>query len=129
LALKVGMTPQQFWEEDPELMWAYLEAERMRNKEKMQYDNSFAHLQGTYYLMALQQVLQFSKHPKKIYPKKPFDLKLEIEPAKPLSVRQKEYEEMREIQLKEMCKRFNNQQSDSKSAVVRMMAKMKKREE
>ena len=95
----------------------------------LKYDNYMAHIQATYNLMALQQVLQFSKHPKKIFPKKPFDLGFSEKSTKPLAVRQKEYEEMREIQLKEMCERFNSKQNDSKSAVVRMMANMKKREE
>lgn len=73
-ALKIGMTYEQFWEDDPQLFYSYLEAYNMKVEEQMIYDNQMAFIQSQYNLLALQQVLQFSKNPKKIFPDKPFDL-------------------------------------------------------
>ena len=71
LAIKVGMTPEQFWEQDPQLFWVYLDAYKQKQKEQAEYDNANAFNQGCYFLLALKDALQFSSHPKRIYPKKP----------------------------------------------------------
>lgn len=41
LALECGMTPQQFWDEDPDLLFAYRKAYVERN-------HTIAHIQGAY---------------------------------------------------------------------------------
>lgn len=104
MALKIGMTPDQFWNDDPELMGAYLEAYQQKFIEKYEYDNAYAHLQGQYFMLAIAQCLQFTKTPKKIYPKKPFDLGLKKKQNK---MSNKDYEEIRKIQVQNMVKRFN----------------------
>lgn len=71
LAIKVGMTPEQFWEQDPQLFWVYLDAYQQKQKEKFEYDNAKAFNQGYYFLLALRDSLQFTQHPKHIYPKQP----------------------------------------------------------
>lgn len=103
MALKIGMTPEQFWDEDPDLMGAYLEAYRMKQQEKMEYDNALAHLQGEYFVYALMQCLQFKKPVKEIYPKKPFQLGGNSNKK----ITQKDYEEIRKVQLQNMVKNFN----------------------
>lgn len=45
----------------------------MKVEEQKIYDNQMAFIQSQYNLLALQQVLQFSNNPKKIFPDKPFD--------------------------------------------------------
>ena len=71
LAIKVGMTPEQFWEQDPQLFWVYLGAYNQKQREQAEIDNANAFNQGYYFLLALKDALQFTSHPKKIYPKKP----------------------------------------------------------
>ena len=105
MALKIGMTPDQFWNDDPELMGAYLEAYQQKFEEKLEYDNSVAYLQGQYFMLAIAQCLQFSKSPKKIYPKKPLELGNKKKKNKQMS--QKDYEEIRKIQVQNMVKQFN----------------------
>ena len=104
MALKIGMTPDQFWNDDPELMGAYLEAYQQKFEEKFEYDNAYAHLQGQYFMLAIAQCLQFTKNPKKIYPKKPFELNKK---KKNKAMTKQEYEEIRKIQVQNMVKRFN----------------------
>lgn len=80
----------------------------MRMKTQMQYDNQMAFIQGKYYLLALQQVLQFKTPIKKIYPKKPFDI-LGSE-QKQLSPKEKQlqFEEERKLKMKELSTIFKN---------------------
>ena len=106
MALKIGMTPEQFWEDDPDLMGAYLEAYRMKEEERVVNENYFMWLQGQYQMMAMAQVFQFTKSPKKIYPKKPFNIgKDKSEP-----MTQKDYEKIRKIQMQNMVERFKQEQ-------------------
>lgn len=99
------MTPQQFWEDDPDLMGAYLEAYKQKEEDEFTKRNYEMWLNGQYQMMALAQVLQFTKTPKKIYPKKPFDLSNKKKEA----MTQKEYEQIRKIQVKNMVERFKKQ--------------------
>ena len=103
LAIRVGMTPDQFWNDDPDLLGMYLEAYEQEQKAKFEYDNSVAFLQGQYFLMAIAQCLQFSKHPKSIYPKKPFDLSPNQVSEQ---VKQMQFEEERKAQMRERCAMF-----------------------
>lgn len=98
------MTPERFWDGDPDDFWVYWDAYEMTKKEEQKDDNVRAFNQGQYFLLALTQVLQFSKHPKKIFPKEPLQLKSD----KKVQFTQKEYEEIRKIQAKAMVERFNS---------------------
>lgn len=100
------MTPNQFWNDDPDDLWAYWEAYQDKAKEMAEINNANAFNQGQYFLCALAQCLQFSKHPKQIYPKKPFALS----GNKKVQMTQNEYEEIRKIQMQELEKRFNSSQ-------------------
>lgn len=104
LALNSGMTPKQFWEDDPELFYSYMDAYEMRKKEEAIESDIKAYNQAYYFLLALQQCLQFSSNPKRIFPKKPFSKsnKNIINDMTP-----EEYQELRKIQLQEMVKRYN----------------------
>ena len=68
----MGMTSQQFWEDDPELYWAYLEAENQKRREQVEYDNALAHRLGLYIKLAIGSNFE----PKIKYPKEPFSLGL-----------------------------------------------------
>lgn len=97
------MTPERFWEDDPDEFWAYWDAYKMKKEEEIREDNAKAYNLGQYFLLAIAQNLQFTKHPKQIYPKKPFDLNTD----KKVKLTQKDYEEMRKIQMMQMDKMFN----------------------
>ena len=68
------MTPEQFWYQDPQLFWVYLDAYQQKQKEQEEYDNINAFNQGYYFLLALRDAWQFTSNPKHIYPKKPLDI-------------------------------------------------------
>ena len=106
LAIRIGMTPEQFWYDDPDYFWAYLEAYEQKTKLQFEYDNNVAFLQGQYFMAAIAQCLQFTKTPKRIYPKKPFDISNN---KQEISKEQKylEYEEQRKLDMKMRCKLFN----------------------
>lgn len=107
LALTLGMTYEQFWNDDPDLFYSYLEAYNMKIKNQMIYDNQMAYIQAQYNLMALQQVLQFSKNPKKIFPRKPFDLFGDNKPKNNYE-NHLIYEEQRKAKMKELSAMFKN---------------------
>lgn len=98
------MTYSQFWYDDPELFWVYLEAYEQEQKARFEYDNSIAFLQGQYFMMAIAQCLQFSKHPKKIYPKQPFNV---IKNDTPEEIKQMQFMEQRKAEMKARCEMFN----------------------
>ena len=104
MAIKIGMTPSQFWEDDPDDFWAYWDAYQMKKQEEAIISNVNAFNQGQYMMLAIAQCLQFSKHPKKIYPKEPFKLKSE----KKKEMTNEEYQEIRKAQMIQMEKIFNS---------------------
>lgn len=104
------MTYDQFWNDDPDIFWVYLEAYEQEQKAKFEYDNSVAFLQGQYFLLAIAQCLQFSKHPKNIYPKKPFELSKNKVSEQ---VKQMQYEEIRKAQMKARCDMFRKNRRKS----------------
>lgn len=106
------MTPEQFWEEDPELFFSYMDAYEMKKEEEAIESDCKAYNQAQYFLLALQQVLQFSRHPKRIFPKKPFTQTNKKNPTKNMSP--EEYQEIRKIQLQESVKRFNQNKKKEK---------------
>lgn len=75
------MTPHQFWNEDPDLLWAYLDAYKLKTKEMAQHNNTQCFNQGFYFLLALRDI-ETNKygHKKDIYPKKPIPLAGERKP-------------------------------------------------
>ena len=97
------MTYKQFWYEEPEMFWVYLEAFEQEQKARFEYDNSVAFLQGQYFMMAIAQCLQFSKHPKKIYPKKPFNVSKDETPEE---IKQMQFMEMRKAEMKARAEMF-----------------------
>lgn len=72
VALMMGMSPFEFWHDDPELYCYYLEAYNLKKEAEAAEQNYYRWLQGMYFNYALAQNLQFSKSPKEIYPSKPF---------------------------------------------------------
>lgn len=102
------MTPNQFWNDDPDDLWAYVSAYEQDLKEQVEYDNVQAYNQGIYFMLALKQSLQFGKGIKKIYPDKP------LEPNKKgrVQMTQEEYEEVRKMQLQKMARNFNKQKQN-----------------
>lgn len=98
MALKIGMTHKQFWEDDPQDFFDLWYAYEERRKEQMKYDNMMAYNLGRYFMLAVGQVMQFTSQPKQIYPKKPFELFKEEQ--KPLS--QEEIDMIRKAQFKRM---------------------------
>lgn len=103
LAIRFGMTYEQFWYGEPEMFWVYLEAYEQEQKARFEYDNSVAFLQGQYFMMAIAQCLQFSKHPKKIYPKKPFNVSKDETPEE---IKQMQFMEMRKAEMKARAEMF-----------------------
>lgn len=99
------MTPERFWEDDPDEFWAYWDAYEMRKTDEARESNIKAFNLGQYFMLAIAQNLQFTKHPKQIYPKKPFDLVKD----KKVKLTQKEYEEIRKVQMMRLDKMFNSQ--------------------
>jgi hypothetical protein len=96
------MTPHQFWEDDPNDLWAYWDAYIENRKQEALDDNARAFNQGQYFLFALAHCLQFTKHPKSIYPKKPFPLTND----KKVKLSKKEQEELHKIQRMQLAKKF-----------------------
>lgn len=68
--LAVGMPYDLYWHGEMEAVDCYLNS----LKYKRMMDNAGYHLQGVYFVKALQEVLQFTKNPVEIYPASPLDL-------------------------------------------------------
>lgn len=104
------MSWEQFWDDDPDIFWVYLEAYEQGQKEQFEYDNNVAFLQGQYFLLAIAQCLQFSKSPRKIYPKKPFKLNKDETPN---YIKQKQFAEMRKAEMKARAEMFKNRRNNN----------------
>lgn len=74
LAIRLGQPVKEFWEDDPDYFWNYLDAYKEQQKLRAEYDNAVCHLMGKYTSLAVGQL--FTK--KDIYPKKPFDIQSKI---------------------------------------------------
>ena len=99
------MTPQQFWEEDPDLFWSYWYAYEKRRKNDIKDNNINSYNLSQYIYLAIRECLQFSKNPKKIFPRKPFELNFGDKPK----MTNKDYQEIRKIQMIRLEKMFNSQ--------------------
>lgn len=104
LALTIGMTPEQFWEDDPELFFSYMDAYEYKKEREAKEEDVKAYNLARYILLAIRDSLQMSKSPKKIFPKKPFSMQKNN--SKP-QFTPEEYQELRKIQMQEFVKNFN----------------------
>ena len=81
-----GMSEKEFWEDDPQLYWAYQTFYLRKKKDEIEQLNYNAWLSGIYTLSALNQSLSgiFGKKGQKseIYPKVPINFKQEEEKKK-----------------------------------------------
>lgn len=78
MAIEYGMSSKEFWEDDPDLFWAYRFSYYQREKRKIDNDNFNAWLQGAYIYEAVsvaignvlsKQKLYYSKEPYNLYGK------------------------------------------------------------
>lgn len=78
MAITYGMSVKEFWEDNPDLFWAFRFSYYNKIKEENDMSNSVAWLQGAYFYSAVSVALNnaFSKEKIK-YPEKPFDIKSE----------------------------------------------------
>lgn len=69
--MAIGMSPSEFWDDDPWLAVSYKKAHRLR-RERSNFD---AHLQGAYVYEAFSAALACAFGDKKAkYPERPYDL-------------------------------------------------------
>ena len=96
-----GMSGKEFWEDDPQLYWAYQTFYLKQKKDEIEQQNYNAWLSGIYTLSALNQSLSgaFGKKGQKtdIYPKTPIDFKKELEKQKKISKEEKELQYVQEF--------------------------------
>lgn len=102
LAIKIGMTPTQFWDDNPDDFFAYWDAYEMRKKDEAVEKNIDNYNLGKYFIFAIAQAFEGKRQ---VYPKQPFGL---ANNNKKVKMTQEEYTEYRKIKLKAMCERFNN---------------------
>lgn len=71
-----GMSSKEFWEDDPQLYWAYRTFYLKKQEEDFERDNQYMWLQGMYIYEGVSIALHnaFSKQPKS-YTDKPYDFK------------------------------------------------------
>ena len=71
-----GMSSKEFWEDDPQLYWAYRTFYLKKQEESFEKDNQYMWLQGMYIYEGVSTALHnvFSKQ-KKNYTDKPYNLK------------------------------------------------------
>lgn len=75
MAITYGMSVKEFWEDNPDLFWAYRFSYYSRQKEEQEIFNSRAHLQGAYNLEALIVALSKTFGKTNVeYSKKPYGL-------------------------------------------------------
>ena len=89
-----GMSDKEFWEDDPQLYWAYQTFYLRKKEDDLEQMNYNAWLSGIYTLSALNQALNgaFGKKGQKkdIYPKKPIDFNEELKKQKEYTREEKE---------------------------------------
>ena len=105
--LVMGMTPTQYWDEDPRLAIAYRKAYRLRKAS----ENEFAWLQGVYimdgFAVALANAFKKKGQRAEMYFEKPID----IFPLTPEEKQRREQEEIEKTQqaLRAMARRQRQQ--------------------
>lgn len=89
-----GMSGKEFWDDDPQLYWAYQTFYLKKKEEELEQSNYNSWLMGIYVLSALNQSLNgaFGKKGQKkdIYPKEPIDFNKELEKQKEYTREEKE---------------------------------------
>jgi len=89
-----GMSEKEFWEDDPQLYWAYQTFYLKKKENDLEEMNYNAWLKGIYVLSALNQSLSgvFGKQgqSKDIYPKEPINFKQEKQNKKEYTKEEKE---------------------------------------
>ena len=78
-----GMSSREFWEEDPQLYWAYQTFYLKQQEKQFEKDNQYMWLQGMYIYEGISVALNnaFQKV-KKSYSEKPYDLRGNVEKPK-----------------------------------------------
>ncbi len=111
MAITYGMTVKEFWEETPDLFWAYRFSYYQKLKENQEIFNNNAWLQGAYFQEAISVSLcnAFSKT-KVEYSKKPYSFEKNKELTK--EEKQKEYE-MQKADLKARILQINKIKSST----------------
>lgn len=81
MAITYGMSVKEFWEDDPDLFWAYRFSYYNKVKEDQRNLNFQAWLQGAYFHEAVSVALanSFGKNKKASYTSKPYNLTKEDE--------------------------------------------------
>ena len=105
-AIEIDMPLREFWEEDPNLFWAYRFSFYNKSKTKRDYDNQLAWLQGAYIYQAVSIALNngFSDN-KMDYPEEPFDLYKQKEEENVID-KQKQQQKILEERLKARAKKI-----------------------
>ena len=98
MAITFGMSTREFWEEDPEYLWAYRKSYIDKMKIQQETDNFNAWLNGLYVFNAVSISLYngFGKGSAKAYISKPYDFSKTAE---------EQIVEERENSIKEQLKR------------------------
>ena len=98
MAITFGMSAREFWEEDPEYLWAYRKSHIDKMKIQQETDNFNAWLNGLYVFNAVSISLYngFGKGSAKAYISKPYDFSKTAE---------EQIVEERENSIKEQLKR------------------------
>lgn len=104
MAITYGMSVKEFWEEDPDLFWAYRFSFYENIRATKEYDNFKAWLQGAYFFEAVSIALSnsFGKGKAK-YPEKPYIIS-EEEQERENKRKQRELETRIKNRIKEMQK-------------------------
>lgn len=75
MAITYGMSVKEFWEDNPDLFWAYRFSYYNKTKEQQEIFNGNAWLQGAYFYEAISVALNNAFNKEKInYPDKPYNL-------------------------------------------------------
>ena len=75
MAIEYGMSVREFWEDNPDLFWIYRFSYVNKLKQKHEYDNVNAWLQGAYFYEAVSAALSNAFSKKTIqYRDRPFEL-------------------------------------------------------
>lgn len=104
MAITYGMSVKEFWEEDPDLFWAYRFSYYERFRATKEYDNFKLWLQGAYFFEAVSIAIanSFSKSHAK-YPDKPYEIN---------KVEEEEIDEKTKLKSKELEIKIRNRISE-----------------
>jgi hypothetical protein len=104
LAINIGMTPEQFWYDDPDLFWNYWDAYEIKKEEEAREQNAYAYNLSYYIYLAIRECVGLCK--KKIFPDKPFELSFDKKDKKEMT--NEEYQDIRKVQMMQIVQAFNS---------------------